>query len=152
MVILKQKVPGLTRLGLSRFVRRAKRAGKLTGTVDVLVTSSREIRQLNRRFRGENKTTDVLSFPAGLAFAGKAHGDIAISAELAAHNAEALGHSAAEEVKLLALHGILHLAGYDHEEDRGEMANREESARRALGLPVGLITRTGARSPRRRAS
>ncbi|MBV9573256.1 MAG: rRNA maturation RNase YbeY [Acidobacteriales bacterium] len=152
MVILKHKVPGLTALALSRFVQRAKRVEKLKGTVDVLVTTSREIRELNRRFRGENRTTDVLSFPAGLDFAGKAHGDIAISAELAAHNADALGHSAAEEVKLLTLHGILHLAGYDHEEDGGEMANREEWARKTLGLPMGLITRTIPRSPRRQAS
>jgi probable rRNA maturation factor len=70
-------------------------------------------------------------------------GDIAISADIAAENAKQLRHSAAEEVKILALHGVLHLAGYDHERDNGKMAHREEQLRKSLGLPLGLIERNG---------
>ena len=61
-------------------------------------------------------------------------GDLAISAEIAARNARRLGHSAADELKILILHGLLHLAGHDHETDGGEMARKEARLRRALGL------------------
>jgi probable rRNA maturation factor len=71
-------------------------------------------------------------------------GDIAISAEIAASNAKQLGHSEAEEIKILALHGILHLAGFDHERDNGEMAAEEVRLRSALKLPTGLIERSEA--------
>ena len=93
---------------------------------------------LNRRFRKKNKATDVLSFPSG---APGAAGDIAISLEIAAANAVELGHGLATEVKILILHGMLHLAGFDHEIDDGEMLAREVSLRRELELPVGLIER-----------
>ena len=69
-------------------------------------------------------------------------GDVAISAEIAGENARRLGHSVADEVKILALHGILHLAGFDHEQDHGEMARKEIQLRRRLRLEVGLIERT----------
>ena len=68
-------------------------------------------------------------------------GEIAISADVAVHNAANLGHSAADEVKILTLHGILHLAGFDHERDNGEMARKESALRRKLGLPAALIER-----------
>jgi probable rRNA maturation factor len=68
-------------------------------------------------------------------------GDIAISVEIAAANAAELGHSTEAEVKVLILHGLLHLADYDHETDDGEMQTRETTLRRKLGLPVGLIER-----------
>jgi probable rRNA maturation factor len=110
--------------------------------VNVLVTTSRELRTLNRRFRKQDKTTDVLSFPPMLESADFS-GDIAISADIAASNARQLGHSAANEVKILALHGILHLAGHDHETDDGDMARVEQRLRKKLGLPVGLIERNG---------
>ena len=70
-------------------------------------------------------------------------GDIAISADIATQNARQLGHAPALEIKILALHGVLHLAGYDHETDHGEMARKEISLRKALGLPSGLIERNG---------
>ena len=101
---------------------------------------------LNRRFRRKNKPTDVLSFPS--AVPGVA-GDIAISLEIAADNAAQLGHSLETEVKILIVHGLLHLAGYDHESDSGEMAAKEAEIRRKLGLPVGLIERAAA--PRTRS-
>jgi len=141
MVILQKRVPGLTEDTLDRFVTRAKRSTGLRGSVTVLVTTSRELRRLNQRFRGKDTPTDVLSFsPAHLAAKGFA-GDVAISADIAAQNARRLGHSAAEEIKILALHGVLHLSGYDHETDNGTMARREERLRKQLGLPVGLIER-----------
>jgi len=121
---------------------RAKRAAKLPGEVNVLVTSSREMERLNRRFRRKNYATDVLSFPAsGNPMKGVA-GDVAISAEIARNNARRLGHSITKEIQILILHGVLHLAGYDHEQDNGRMALKEARLRKSLALPVGLIERS----------
>jgi probable rRNA maturation factor len=142
LVIFRKPVAQLSEATLARFVTRACRAAKLRGMVNVMVTSNRELRSLNRRFRGKDKPTDVLSFPPLTDFGGKLAGDIAISAEIAGKNAKALGHSPAEEIKILALHGVLHLAGYDHERDGGEMARTEQKLRCSLGLPVGLIERS----------
>jgi probable rRNA maturation factor len=143
LVILRKPVAGLSENSLEKFVLRANRASKLEGAVNVLVTGSSELRSLNRRFRGKDEATDVLSFPPGPVFVKGLAGDIAISADIATRNAGRLGHSAAQEIKILVLHGVLHLAGYDHERDRGKMANEEVELRRALGLPMGLIERTG---------
>jgi probable rRNA maturation factor len=70
-------------------------------------------------------------------------GDIAVSLDIATSNAGSLGHSVGQEVRILVLHGIMHLAGYDHEEDQGEMAAREARLRQRFKLPVGLIERAG---------
>ena len=145
LVILRKTVAGLSPSTLERFVLRARRAVRLPSQVNVLVTNSRELQSLNRRFRGADKPTDVLSFPAPLAGFGETScvaGDVAISADIARENARRLGHSLADEVKILALHGILHLAGFDHEHDHGEMARKESQLRRRLKLEVGLIERT----------
>jgi probable rRNA maturation factor len=143
VVIFQRHVPELSELALSRFVARARRAAGLQGTVDILVTSSSEMKSLNRRFRGKDKATDVLSFPSAARDERKQFaGEIAISVELAVQHAHELGHRPAEEVKILVLHGLLHLRGYDHEHDRGEMARREIQLRTRLGLPSGLIERT----------
>jgi probable rRNA maturation factor len=144
LVIIQDRVAGLTEAALARFVARARRAAGLRGAVSVLVTSSRELRGLNHRFRGKNKPTDVLSFPAMPGLMPGFAGDVAISAEIAARNARRLGHTAAEEIRVLALHAVLHLAGYDHELDDGEMERTEARLRKALGLPVGLIERNGS--------
>lgn len=145
-MILQKKVAGLSQAALARFVLRARRAAGLHGGVNVLVTSSAAVRELNRQFRRQNKVTDVLSFPVVLAT--PAHrkraslaGEVAISADIAVQNAIRLGHSPAQEIKVLALHGILHLAGFDHERDNGEMARKEAKLRRALGMPAALIER-----------
>ena len=138
MVIVHSRVPGASARALERFVARAQRAVGVRGEVGVLITSSAELRRLNLRFRGRNEPTDVLSFPSTDGTAG----DIAISAEFGARHARRLGHSAADELKVLILHGLLHLAGYDHEIDAGEMARKEARLRRALGLPTALIERT----------
>ena len=159
MVILQKKVVGLSEASLARFVTRARRGAGLRGDVNVLITSSTTVRGLNRRFRRKDKATDVLSFPAeGPRKAQQKRpslaGDVAISAEIATENAARLGHSPAVEIKILTLHGILHLAGFDHERDNGEMARKEARLRATLGLPSALIERTQASSrsasPKRR--
>jgi len=146
VIIFQKRVPNLTALALDRFVARARKAARLPGTVNILLTSSSEMKSLNRRFRGEDKPTDVLAFPAepdpGISPRNQPAGEIAISAEIASHNARKLGHSPAEEIKILVLHGLLHLRGYDHECDNGEMAEREQQLRAKLYLPLGLIERT----------
>ena len=144
---MQKRVADLTELALDRFAARARRAAGLKGVINVLVTSSAEMKSLNRRFRGKDRATDVLSFPAEPDARKQFAGEIAISAEIAAQNARALGHSPAEEVKILVLHGVLHLRGYDHECDNGQMARREKQLRAKLHLPLGLIERaTGERA------
>lgn len=143
LVIIQERVAGLSEAALAKFLTRARRVAGLRGAVSVLVTNSRELRALNHRFRDKNKSTDVLSFPAIPGLVQGFAGDVAISAEIAARNARRLGHTTAEEIRILALHGLLHLAGYDHERDEGEMERKEARSRESLGLPVGLIERSG---------
>ena len=126
---------------LGRFVLRARRAANLPGRVNLLLTGSAKTRALNLQFRSKDKATDVLSFPSGSNVKQAFAGEIAISADIARQNAEILGHPAAVEVKILALHGILHLAGFDHERDNGQMARKEAALRRRLGLPSSLTER-----------
>ncbi|MGB6974540.1 MAG: rRNA maturation RNase YbeY [Terracidiphilus sp.] len=130
---------------LAGFLRVAQQAMRLRGEVTVLLTTDKAIRRLNRRFRKFNKATDVLSFPAGSLAAGAMAGDLAISVQTARRQAEAQGHALSMEIKVLVLHGLLHLAGYDHETDDGQMARRERWLRARLGLPQGLIERADAR-------
>ena len=123
----------------------ARRSAGLEGSIAALLTGDEEIRRLNREFRGKDKATDVLSFPPGEQ-AGRVRvaGDLAISIETASREAERLGHSLDIELRVLLLHGTLHLAGYDHETDSGEMARKENALRKKLGLAEGLIARAGA--------
>ena len=149
MVIFQKRVSGLSEASLNSFILRARRAAKLRGHVHVLVTSNAAMRALNLRFRGKNKPTDVLSFPSGPKFerprkGTRLAGELAISAEIAARNSVQLGHSLASEVKVLVLHGILHLAGFDHERDNGQMARKEAALRRMLRLPETLTERAQA--------
>jgi probable rRNA maturation factor len=141
VVIFRKRVAGLTEAALSRFIGKASHAAGLKGKVDVLIAGNRELRLLNNRFLGKDKPTDVLSFPSEPCSAKLCPGEIAISAEIASENARLLGHNIAEEIKVLILHGILHLAGYDHEQDKVEMARKELRLRTALMLPAGLIER-----------
>jgi probable rRNA maturation factor len=145
LVILRKEIAGLSRATLERFVSRARRAVRLRDPVNVLVTNSLEIRSLNGRFLGKDKPTDVLSFPSPVGNPSTVRhvaGEVAISADIARENAQRLGHSVADEVKILVLHGVLHLAGFDHERDKGEMARKEIRLRRQLKLEHGLIERT----------
>jgi probable rRNA maturation factor len=121
---------------LQRFARRAQKLAEVQGEVDILVATNKRLRELNRRFRRKDKPTDVLSFPR------PSGGDIAISAQIARDNAQRFGHSLANELKILVLHGMLHLAGYDHESDNGRMARAEAHLRSQLKLPASLIDRT----------
>ncbi len=132
----------LSTSALTRFLNRARQAIHLRGEVDILLANDQTLRHLNKTFRGKNKPTDVLSFPAPSAFAKKHAGDLAISLETAARQAHTHGHTLGDEVKILILHGLLHLAGEDHETDSGEMAAREATLRAELRLPVTLIERT----------
>jgi probable rRNA maturation factor len=152
------KTLGLSPSGLSRFLRSAQRAVELEGEVQVLLADDATLKRLNRTFRARNKATDVLSFPAGPTTvfftdpdSPQLAGDLAISLETAARQAEQFGHSLRDEVRVLLLHGILHLAGFDHEVDSGEMAVREDELRRRLRLPASLIARVSHR-PHRSAS
>jgi probable rRNA maturation factor len=140
---MRKKISGVSPSELERFTARARRAVRLRGEVNVLVAPSAELRRLNRVFRRQDKPTDVLSFPP--AAAGMA-GDIAISADIARASARRLGHPLTAELKVLVLHGLLHLAGYDHERDAGEMRRKEERLRAALGLPAALIARAERRT------
>jgi probable rRNA maturation factor len=129
---------------LAQFLTRARSAVRLRGEVSVLLTTDEAQRKLNRRFRGKHKSTDVLSFPADFAAptAAQVAGDLSISIPTARRQAMQHGHSLSIEIKVLMLHGILHLAGYDHEIDSGQMALRERKLRTQLRLPGGLIERT----------
>jgi probable rRNA maturation factor len=146
MVIFEKAVstastPGVTPAQMQRFVRQAQALAKVQGEVDVLIAGNQRLRQLNRRFRRKNKPTDVLSFPR------PSGGDIAISADIARDNARLYGHSLADELKVLVLHGMLHLAGYDHETDNGRMARAEVRLRARLKLPASLIDRAKSTRP-----
>ncbi len=135
-------------------VRTAPRA--LSGAVTIAIVTDQRMRALNRQFRGVDASTDVLSFPAsakasarasGPGHAGGDLGDIAIARGVATRQARAAGHSTATELRVLALHGLLHLAGYDHDTDDGEMARVEARLRRKGGLTGGLIERAGRATP-----
>jgi len=143
----------LSKSSLSRFVNSAQRATGLSGEVDILLSTDAELKRLNQTFRGKNKPTDVLSFPTPAEIAQSHAGDLAISVETAARQAESFGHTLAEEIRILILHGLLHLNGMDHETDQGQMAAREAELRTRLRLPATLIERAQKRAPkpRRRA-
>jgi probable rRNA maturation factor len=131
----------LSNSGLTRFLNRARLAVGLDGEVEVLLADDATLRRLNKSFRGKNKSTDVLSFPTSPEIAHAHAGDLAISLETAARQATNYGHTLRDEVRILLLHGLLHLAGEDHETDDGEMAAREAALRRELRLPNALIER-----------
>jgi probable rRNA maturation factor len=145
VIILEHETEGTSARALSLFAAKAQRAAGVRGEVNIRIASSRELQELNRRFRRINRPTDVLSFPSETP---KLAGDIAISGEIAAANAVEMGHTPLTELKVLILHGLLHLAGYDHEADDGEMRTRENALRRKLDLPVGLIERAHAGLPK----
>ncbi len=130
---------------MARFLFQAQAAVRLRGEVTVLLTTDPAIRKLNRQFRGKNKATDVLSFPADGIGAKTIAGDLAISVPTALKQAIEQNHSLSAEIKVLILHGLLHLAGHDHEADKGKMARRERQLRKRLGLPQGLIERAERR-------
>ncbi|HJS59447.1 MAG TPA: rRNA maturation RNase YbeY [Vicinamibacteria bacterium] len=117
---------------LRRVLGGAARALKVRGELALVLTGDRAMRRLNSRFRGKDAPTDVLSFPGEGGEAGL--GDVVISVESAARNARSLRRSLPQELDVLALHGFLHVIGYDHETDDGAMDRLERRLRRRLGL------------------
>ena len=114
----------------SRFATRALAAiGKSESSATIAFVSDKKIRELNRQFRGIDKATDVLSFPSD-----DADGDIAVSVDTAAAQAKENGLKLDEEIAQLILHGLLHLSGYDHETDNGEMNRLELRLRKKLAI------------------
>jgi probable rRNA maturation factor len=115
-----------------RVLRGAAHQLRVSGEVALVLAGDRTLHRLNRDYRGKDKPTDVLSFPgeeAGL-------GDIVISVETAERNARRLGRTLPQEIDVLALHGFLHVLGYDHEKDDGTMDRLEQRLRRKLmGAP-----------------
>ncbi len=136
---------------LRAFLARAQQQLGRRGDVSVCLTSDSEVRQLNSSFRGVARPTDVLSFPAWDPHESPLArrrlpralylGDIAVSLDTAVRQAAEQGHSLGREVRILLLHGLLHLHGFDHEADDGAMQRLEETLRRRLRLPTGLIAR-----------
>jgi probable rRNA maturation factor len=146
-----RRIPQSVRRGLERTLPRF--AETLEHTLakgrpfDCLITTDSELRRLNRDFRGQDAVTDVLSFPASgpwLPTPGPRLGDLAISLPRAHVQAREFGHGLEREIRILMLHGVLHLLGMDHETDGGRMARAEKRWRTLLGLPNGLIERVRA--------
>ena len=120
------------------FARKLQRTIAKGRPFDTLITGDAELERLNRDYRGKPYPTDVLSFPSDTK---PFLGDLAISAARARAQAREFGHSTEDEVRILMLHGLLHLTGMDHESDSGAMARAEKRWRARLGLPTSLIER-----------
>lgn len=131
--------PGTRAAGLARWLAGVAPA-RARGAVTVAIVSDARVRTLNHRYRRQNAATDVLSFPSG---EPGDLGDVVIASGVARRQARAAGHAVQVEYRILALHGLLHLLGYDHEADgdRGRMARVEARLRKRGGLREGLIER-----------
>ena len=137
------RAPGLRQWLASVAPARAR------GGMAIALASDAEVRALNRRYRRKDQATDVLSFPAAAGARSPESGsdllgDLVIATGVARRQAAAAGHSYSTELKVLALHGLLHLLGYDHHaaDDNGRMARMEARLRRRGGLRTGLIERS----------
>ncbi len=137
-IIYRQRFAAIDRPELARFAGRLSRVAAAGRSFECLISDDQELRLLNRRFRRKNQPTDVLSFPSE---GGSFLGAIAISYDRARAQALAFHHRIETEVRILMLHGVLHLTGMDHETDSGEMAQEEIRLRGKFGLPAGLIAR-----------
>jgi probable rRNA maturation factor len=165
-LVIRQLSRRVPRTALREFLEEITRRVARGRGVVCLIADDRELRRLNRQFRGKNYATDVLSFPSGSAFVNGSDleeqalhsvapqrrsargllGEIAISIDRAAAQAAEHGHSLTDELRILMLHGALHLAGFDHEKDSGEMGRAEARWRKRLGLPSGLIERASKKA------
>ena len=139
--------------GLGRWLESIAPA-RARGEVAVALATDARVRTLNRQYRRKDQSTDVLAFPSVEPRApspeSRALGDIVIATGVARRQARDAGHSEQTELRVLALHGLLHLLGYDHHDraDRGRMARVEARLRSRGGLPAGLIERAGKRASR----
>jgi len=124
---------------LRQFARELTRRVAAGGAFTCLITNDCELQRLNRDFLGHDYPTDVLSFPGASESAGL--GEIAVSCERAKAQADEFGHGRIDEIRILILHGLLHLTGMDHERDGGEMGRAERRWRDEFGLPATLIAR-----------
>ena len=144
MILNRQRAVRVARGPLEEFFRRVLREMNLRDSdITICFVSDAEIARMNLAFRGKKGPTDVLSFPAGTEKKKKTYtenteksyvGDIAIAPETARRYAKKNGRSLSNELRVLILHGVLHLLGYDHETDRGEMDRLERKMRRRFGL------------------
>jgi probable rRNA maturation factor len=130
----------VTQRSLNEFVAALQKRVTRGRPFHCRITNDRELRRLNRDFLGHDHATDVLSFPCAPS-PERSLGDMAISVERASAQAAEFGHALRDELRVLMLHGALHLIGMDHETDSGAMARAERRWRDALGLPNGLIER-----------
>jgi len=110
--------------------------------IELIITTNKQIKAINNEFRGKNKATDVLSFPIIDSDITFILGTIIISKNMAIKGAKKFGHSFNDEISLLFIHGLLHLIGYDHETDNGEMRKKEKKLIKKFNLPKSLIVRT----------
>jgi probable rRNA maturation factor len=149
-VIFRRTPTDVPRRAIERFARDLQNQVAKGRAFECLITGDAELRRLNRKFRAKDEATDVLSFPSGTGLPACSSpsetacwslGSLAISLQRARVQARAFGHSTEDEVRILMLHGVLHLTGLDHESDAGRMARAEKRWRRRLGLPVSLIER-----------
>ena len=138
-ILFRVPARGVRRRDLLAFARRLESEIAGGRPFCCLISGDEELRQLNHKFRKKDYSTDVLSFPTTAGHEDL--GELAISFDRARAQAADLGHTVDEELRILMLHGVLHLTGLDHERDRGRMARAESRWRRRLGLPAGLIER-----------
>jgi probable rRNA maturation factor len=165
MIVNRQRSVRVPLAKLKRFLAQARRELRIPAeAVTICLVTPAEMARWNRAYRGKNRPTDVLSFPAtvpsfkssrpprqrfksgnatnissptsfaSFASSGSYLGDIAIAPAVARKNARAFGRTFDDEMRILILHGMLHLMGYDHESDNGQMERREQKLRRVLGL------------------
>ncbi len=139
LVLFRTRTGSLARAAVLAFAEGLRRDVAGGRGFTCVVADDAELRRLNGEFRGKKGATDVLSFPA--AGRGRFAGEMAISFDRAREQARERGHRVEEELKILMLHGALHLLGMDHERDAGAMGRVETRWRKKLGLPVGLIER-----------
>lgn len=132
---------GLSRRALRGFAKQLQQEVGGSRPFCCLIANDAELRLLNKRFRKKDYATDVLSFPP--ADQNGSLGDVAISWDRARAQAAEYNHAVDDEIRILMLHGVLHLTGMDHEKDRGEMSRAEIRWRKRLNLPTGLIERVG---------
>jgi probable rRNA maturation factor len=142
VILFRHPARGVARTSLRAYAEKLQSEVAGGRAFVCLIAGDTELRRLNRDFRKKDYPTDVLSFPA--AEPNGSLGEIAISFDRARAQADDYKHEISDEIRVLMLHGVLHLMGMDHESDSGEMALAERKWRKHFGLPGGLIERVRA--------